>query len=303
MITAARVVVACCNPRPMAVTDVLLATCAEYGDLFPDDLPLVDELRERGLSVAPAVWDDRSVDWASAGLVVLRTVFDYVPRLDEFLAWIDRISTVTTVHNPAHLVRWNSHKSYLRELETAGIPIIPTAWPAAGSSFHLAGLLDDRGWSDAVVKPAVGNGAREAVRVSSPSLLREGQALVDRLLPARDLMIQPFLAATEDPGEHALIHFDGAFSHAIRKDQMLAGRAFSMDRISIVDPDPRELALAQQVFEAIGGAPLYARVDTLIDGDVVRLMELEVIEPVLFFAKTPGSAARFADAIGRRLAN
>jgi hypothetical protein len=115
-------------------------------------------------------------------------------------------------------------------------------------------------------------------------------------------MIQPYLMATEGPGERALIHIDGEFSHAIAKDQMLAGRAFSLDRTPPVDPDLRELALARRVLESVPESPLlYARVDTIVDGDVVRLMELEVIEPVLFFSKAPGSAERMVAAITRRL--
>jgi hypothetical protein len=83
---------------------------------------------------------------------------------------------------------------------------------------------------------------------------------------------------------------------------MLAGRPFSFERTPPVDPDARERALAEQVLGAVPGSPLlYARVDTLVDGDVVRLMELEVIEPVLFFALAPGAAGRLADMLAARL--
>jgi glutathione synthase/RimK-type ligase-like ATP-grasp enzyme len=280
------------------MTDVLLATDIEYRDLFVDDRPLLDALSERGLSAAPAVWNDSSVDWGSARAVVLRSVFDYVADRDLFLTWTERVESETTLHNPARLIRWNSHKSYLRELESAGIPIVPTVWIDAGTELDLAGLLEERGWEDAVVKPTVGNGARGAQRVTAV----EGQVHLDALLAARDVMIQPYLPATEEPGECALIHIGGRFSHAIRKDQMLEGRPFSFDRTPPTDPDPRERELASKLLSAIPESPLlYARVDTLIDGDVVRLMELEVIEPVLFFAKAPGAVERMADEIAARI--
>jgi glutathione synthase/RimK-type ligase-like ATP-grasp enzyme len=280
------------------VTDVLLATSADYRDLMDDDHLLVAALADRGLKAAPAVWDDPSVDWGSAQCVVLRSVFDYVNDRDRFLAWTERVEAETTLHNPARLIRWNSHKGYLRELESAGVPIVPTAWVDAGTPTDLASLLHERGWEDAVVKPTVGNGARGALRVSSA----EGQPHLEALLAERDVMIQPYIAATEEPGEHALIHVGGRFSHAIRKDQMLAGRPFSFDRISRVDPDPRELELASTILGALPESPLlYARVDTLIDGDIVRLMELEVIEPVLFFSKAPGAAERMAEEIAAPL--
>lgn len=281
--------------------DVLLATGAEHPDLWEDEYPLVDALRDRGLSAGPGVWRDPAVDWAAAGIVVIRSAFDYVRDRDAFCAWADRVEATTPLHNPARVLRWNSHKSYLRELEAAGVPIVPTAWIDAGSRADLARVLEERSWRDAVVKPAVDNGARGAMRVGAADP-KPGQAHVEALLETRDVMIQPFVAATEISGERAIIHFDGRFSHAIRKDQMLAGRTFSLDRTPPIDPGPDELALAEQVLSLIPESPLlYARVDAVMDGGVARLMELEVIEPVLFFSKVPGSADRMAAAIAERL--
>ena len=278
--------------------DILLATDNQNPTLLEDDRLLVDALLTLGFNSLPAVWKDPSVDWGSAGAVVLRSVFDYTSDRERFLEWIDNLETMTTLHNPARLVRWNSHKSYLRELEARGVPIVPTAWIDAGTTVDFASLLEERGWRDAVVKPTVGNGARGARRVTAD----DGRAHLNALLAERDVMIQPYLPATEEPGEHALIHIGGRFSHAIRKDQMLAGRPFSFDRTPLTDPDPRELDIAANVLDVIPESPLlYARVDTLIDGDVVRLMELEVIEPVLFFSKAPGSADRMAKEIAARL--
>ncbi|HJR19851.1 MAG TPA: hypothetical protein VJ922_09070 [Actinomycetota bacterium] len=278
--------------------DVLLANDADHVETWDDERPLVDALRTQGLSVASAVWGDPNVDWASARIVVLRYVFDYVGRRDEFCDWADGL---TNVHNPARLIRWNSHKSYLRELESAGVATVPTEWLDAGAIGNLADVLDARGWNDVVVKPAIDNGARGTLRVTTKDLA-PGRAHLDTLLKLGDVMIQPYIAATEGPGEHKLIHFDGTFSHAIREHPRLGGREFVMDRISRVDPEPEELALAQQVLAQIPESPLvYARVDVVMDEGVARLMELEVIEPVLFFTKAPGSAERMAEAIVARI--
>jgi glutathione synthase/RimK-type ligase-like ATP-grasp enzyme len=281
--------------------DVLLATGAEHPELWEDELLLVDALAERGLSAGPGVWSDPAVDWAAARLVVIRSAFDYIRDRDAFCAWADRVEATTPLHNAARVLRWNSHKSYLRELEAAGVPIVPTAWVDAGSRTDLARLLAERSWRDAVVKPAVDNGARGALRVHAGDPER-GQSHLDLLLAERDVMIQPFVAATETSGERAMIHIDGRFSYAIRKDQMLAGRTFSLDRTPPIDPDPDERALAEQVLSLIPESPLlYARVDAVMDDGVARLMELEVIEPVLFFSKVPGSAERLTAAIAERL--
>jgi glutathione synthase/RimK-type ligase-like ATP-grasp enzyme len=274
--------------------DVLLATSEERRNLWEDEFFLVDALRDRGLTVEPAVWNEPGIDWGSAKLVMLRSVFDYVEDRDGFLAWAEKVEAVTQLHNPARLIRWNSHKTYLRELEATGVPIVPTEWVDAGAKVNLPELLEERGWTDAVVKPTVGNGARGAQRVTRDP--------AEPITAEPDLMIQPYLTATEDPGEKALIHIGGEFTHAILKDQMLAGREFSLDRTPRTDPDPRESELAAKVLSQVPEQPLlYARVDTLVDGDVVRLMELEVIEPVLFFTKAPEAATKLAEEIASRL--
>src|SRR5437870_4357454 len=106
--------------------DILLATCARFADLTDEDQALARALRAEGASVRPAVWDDPRVDWRSASMVVVRSVWDYHLRLHAFLAWADRVGAATRLHNPAALIRWNAHKSYLRELARSGVPVVET---------------------------------------------------------------------------------------------------------------------------------------------------------------------------------
>lgn len=284
----------------MRAPDVLLATGAEWLDRREDEDLLVQALDARGIKAEAAVWTDPHVDWSPARMVIVRYAFDYTRDRQRFFDWADRVEALTVLHNPANVLRWNSHKTYLRELEADEIPIVPTAWLDAGSRVDLIALMDRRGWPDVVVKPAVDNGARGAQRVSrdNPS---PGQKHIEQNLPQRDLMVQPYMTATEEIGEHALIYIDGDFSHAIRKDQMLDGRPFAFERTPPISPDPKELALATRILERFDPPLLYARVDTIVDAGDAMLMELEVLEPVLFFTKDPGSADRMAEAILRRL--
>lgn len=281
--------------------DVHLATDREHPDLTDDDRYLVDALNDRGLRARPAVWSDPAVDWSAARIVVVRSVFDYVRDREVFCAWAASAGSSAPIHNPASLIRWNSHKSYLAELERAGVAIAPTVWLDAGVTADLAELTGANGWSDVVVKPAVDNGARGSMLVRSGETAA-GQRHLDALLESRDVMIQPYIDAIEEPGEHKMIHIDGRLSHAIREYPRLGGKDFSMDRIDLVDPHPDEVALAERVLSLVPETPLlYARVDTVMDEGVARLMELEVIEPVLFFTKSPAAAGSLAEAIARRI--
>jgi hypothetical protein len=272
-----------------------------YGDMLPlsdDDEPLLYALREKGLCVEPFVWDDPTVEWASVRLSVIRSPWDYHLRRDEFLAWADRASLLTDLWNRLHTVRWNSNKSYLRDLSSRGIPIIPTVWLSQGEEVDLPRVLDERGWTEVVVKPVVSLDAYGTMRVN-PSNVGEGQSHLARFLRERDMMVQPYMDSVEGYGERSLVYIDGALSHAVRRTPVLSGEKLPA---ALVDATLEELRLADSVLRAADHETLYARVDMVRDNDgTLRLMELELVEPSLFFMQAPSAVERMVYAIHRRL--
>src|SRR3954471_9925103 len=138
---------------------IALATAARLPDLTEDDRVLQAALRERGAAAEPVVWD-APLDRGAWDAVVVRSCWDSHLRRDEFVAWAARLDAAgMPLHNPAAMLRWNTDKRYLRDLERRGVRIVPTAWvepPAEGSQVpSLAALLAERGWTSAVVKPAI----------------------------------------------------------------------------------------------------------------------------------------------------
>lgn len=284
--------------------DVLLATAGHLPALDPDDAPLVDALRDRGLEIDVAVWDDPAVDWTAAGIVVVRSTWDYTGRRDEFIAWAEQVGAGTRLENPADVLRWNTHKSYLIELEERGAPVVPTAWLAQGDRVDLGELLAMRGWKRAVVKPAVDAGSRGLLRVE-PDDLDAGQSHLRQLLARGDVMVQPYLEAIETDGERSLVFIDGAFSHAVRKRP--AAGEFRIQkswggRYEVEDVPDELRKLGEWILEVSGHEYLYARVDLLADADgIPQLAELELAEPSLYLSYVPAAATRLARAIEERL--
>ncbi|MGI8587517.1 MAG: ATP-grasp domain-containing protein [Chloroflexia bacterium] len=283
----------------MKTPDILLVTCAEVPRLSEDDRLLLSALSARGLFAWPAVWDNPEVDWAASCLCVVRSAWDYHHRRDEFVAWAERVGSVTRLWNPVQTIRWNTHKGYLRDLEARGVPIVPTEWLAAGTAADLAALMAARDWERAVVKPAVSASAFETIRVDRASLA-DGQEHLDRLLPERDMMVQPYMEAVEGYGERSLLFIGGEFTHAVRRASSLDTDEDPTPLATQVAPTPDEAALAGEILRAAATPALYARVDLIRDADgAPRLMELELVEPSLFLSHYPPAVERFADAIAR----
>ena len=297
----------------MAAPRIALISVAAAHALDDDLAPLLDALRAAGAEADVADWDDAAVDWSRYDLAVLRSTWDYADRRAEFLAWAERASARTRLLNPLAVLRWNTDKHYLADLERAGIEIVPSTFvePGADADAALDAFLAGTEASEFVVKPAVGAGSRDAQRHARTDRAR-ACAHVARLLDAgRSVLLQPYLDRVDEHGETALIHFDGQFSHAIRKGALLlrgegpTDALFAPERIAPRAPSAAERALALRVLAAVPStqALAYARVDLIHDADgTPRLLELELAEPSLFFAHGAGSARRFADTLLARVA-
>lgn len=277
-----------------------LATFSGVPALTADDQLLAEELRGRDARVDALVWDDPGVRWAELDVLVLRSCWDYHRRPTEFLAWMDRLEREgVKVWNPPALVRWNAHKSYLRDLESADTAVLPTAWLSRGTPADLHALLEDRGWGEVVVKPAVSASAHGTWRTSLDRA-REDQSRLDELLSHAELLVQPLAPEVARDGEWSFVFFRGEYSHAVLKRPATGDFRVQKElggSEAALEPPPSLRAQARAVTARIPGSWLYARVDGIDRGGVLTLFELELIEPVLFLGMDAGAPRRLADAI------
>jgi len=288
---------------------IALATYAKLPELNADDRLLLAALRAAGAAAEPAVWDAPR-DWGRFDAVVVRSCWDYHRRPAEFLVWIDRVAAAgPRLVNPPAVLHWNADKRYLVDLTAAGVGVVPTAWvgPAAdhGPLPTLGDVLRARGWREAVVKPAVSASAHETWRTGLNGPADDEArfaALLERL--PRGLLVQPFVPEVVADGEWSLVFIGGRFSHAVRKhsapgdfrvQQEFGGRAVPATPPEALVADARAVvAAATRLTGVPEGAIAYARVDGVARGGRLLLMELECIEPHLFFDAAPGAAERLA---------
>jgi hypothetical protein len=281
-----------------------VALVADRGtaEMHADGPLLLAAFTDLGIEATVVPWG-KGPDWASFDAVLVRHTWDYILDRGAFLDWATEVDAVTRLANSLAVLRWNTDKRYLRDLERAGIPGVPTVWLAPGDP------LPSLAWDDVVVKPTVSAGARLSARY------RGGQDFAEHVGRIHDegmtAMLQPYLRSVDTAGETGTYVFGGEVSHAIHKGPVLqAGRpasheldAASHQAVGPSDIDPDVAAFA---LRALRAAPhvLYARVDTAPgpDGDPV-LLELEATEPYLFLEHAPHGALNFARAVAAWLAH
>jgi glutathione synthase/RimK-type ligase-like ATP-grasp enzyme len=236
-------------------------------------------------------WDDRTVDWAAFDAVVIRSTWDYHAHLEQFLQWARSVAAVTALWNPLQLIEWNVDKRYLAELAASGVPIVPTEFVTVDDELPVCA-------GDIVVKPCVGAGSVGVRRFGDdPAGAHEHiEALRARgAVP----MVQHYMAAVDEHGETGMVFIGGAFSHAFRKEPILASTVeleagmFAREQVAATVPSPAERALGELVIAALPPTA-YARVDLLPTDAGPVLLELEVIEPSLFLHLDPAAPSRAA---------
>ena len=286
---------------------IAFATCTTLHGLPPEKSAEIMQpyVASAGIELATHQWDDIRVNWSDFDAVILRSTWDYHIRLPEFLVWIMSLENEhIPLWNPPDAVRWNSIKTYLRDLAAKNISIVPTVFLDAGTKVDLSEIMMREKWHEAVIKPMVAASAYNTWHVSSDNTA-ESQSRLESLLTENGMLIQRYMPEITSEGEWSLVYFRDAFgkitfSHAIVKHPAPGDMRVQSEyggTVSPKQPSDDLLAQAQKLLDAIPYIWLYARVDGIYTEKQFYLMELELIEPDLFLGYHPDAPKHFANAL------
>ncbi|MCG8435286.1 MAG: hypothetical protein MJA83_14775 [Gammaproteobacteria bacterium] len=276
---------------------IALATCEKVPALTEDDQLLAKNLSQRGHSVMPVTWNSPNADWTAFDITLIRSTWDYHLRPREFHTWLDDCTgRQVPMLNPAPLIQWNMHKSYLCQLGKNGIPVVDTHLIPRHATARLEDVMDELGLKKCIVKPAISATAHRTRCITRGHASME-QDYFDELVADSDVLVQPFVPEIQTDGEISLMYFGGEFSHAILKRAAQNDFRVQGDfggTVHTYAPADTLLSQAAGILSAIPGNWLYARVDGVVKDNVFLLMELELIEPQLFFKTNDSAATLFA---------
>jgi hypothetical protein len=255
---------------------VALVTDVAHPTLSQSDQILAKSLENERIIFHQVAWDNNDIDWSLFDGIVLRSCWNYPTKYTQFLQWLSLLEQIkANVWNPTKTLQWNTHKKYLFELQEKGIPIIPSAILDPGNT-HIFG-------NDFIIKPAISNRSIGVLR--SPKNIQT-------LTKKGDYLIQPYIQEVTQTGEYSFVFIGGKLCHTICKTQK---------EVLLITPDTSLIRQASAVLDTIDTFLLYARVDGIEKNGKLMLMELELIEPNLYFDKNPSAAVVFARILNKRL--
>lgn len=285
---------------------ICFVTCRTWPGISESDRLVQRALETRGATVEARAWNAPGAEWDGFDAIVLRSNWDYHFEPDAFLAWLDRLERVgARVVNPPALVRWNLSKTYLLELARAGVPTVATVILEEETRMGLEAVMAARGWSRVVMKPVISASAHDTRLVSAATMDEAAAALRSGAI-RRPVLVQPFIEEIQTRGEWSLVFIEARPTHAVLK-RPAPGEFRVQPRlggtVETREPPDGVQAVACAALAALPVSPLYARIDGVETAAGFQVMEIEVNEPGLFFLHAPAAAARFAEALLRRVSS
>lgn len=263
-------------------------------------------LSEHAIEYTP--WQADEGDLPEYDAIFWQGISGYHKRMDRIAELLTQaeLRNVPSLNTPS-LIRWNSDKRYVQQLEQADVPTLPTLWLKEYDGETIRQWAKERRYQEIVVKPVISAGAYLTFRVDCRQ--EDQWKLVDKAYQSSDsrrVMIQPFAPEILNDGEYSFLFFGGAFSHAVRKTPKKGDYRIQHvhgGRYERISPEESWLDQAKKVIAALPEAANYARVDGIKRDGKLLLMEVELIEPYFYLSAAPEQITMFAQMVVDTLQN
>ncbi len=289
---------------------IAIVSCDKWLGKVKEDELLKFELNKLLVDVDIISWQDDAVDYSKYDAVIIRSLWGYQNYIEKFIEYLDKLSKQNVrVFNSVEILKDNLNKyEQFKILDKYDIPHIETFFLKKDELDKVTKI--SKKYQDLVVKPIIsGSGNNtfiisDTIKKNNISVEEIGDKFAKVLNDTNNyLMVQPFVKEI-DEGEISVVLIDNNVSHIVVRNTSVFNNKGS---ISVVGLDTMDLKMKSIVdrcsnIEEYKNA-LYMRVDLVKIANDYKVMELELVEPQLFFSfrKTKKKVVDFAKAIKERI--
>lgn len=264
------------------------------------DKMLDEPMAQCGWQVDHVSWHKKNVNWDEYDVAIIRSTWDYQDDVEAYMRVLQAISDSSALLlNPLSIVKWNINKNYLQELQAKGVETLPTLWIDHFDYSDIKGYFDQCASDQIVIKPTISANADNTYWLKLNDYGHNERLLKDTLKD-KQLMVQPFVESILNTGEYSLFYFAGQYSHGIKKTPKPGDFRVQEEHgglLNRIEPDASMLALAKRALLTIPEPVFYARIDLVEHQSQYKVMEIELIEPSLYFNLDEESPMRFCKAL------
>ena len=278
---------------------IAILTCEKLPNLLETDQKIISELAKHKIVAKAVIWDNKNINWKDFDLLIFRSTWDYFEKQTEFDIWLEEIKKLKIpTLNSLETISKNKHKFYLQEIQKQGFKIIPTVFIEKTNSLNIKKIIPPN-WKMAVIKPAYSGGSYQT-QLFKISEMDEVNQLYLPLAAEKELLLQEFMPEIETLGETSFIFFNKKFSHAVNKKPVEGEFRIQVQfggKYTLVSPSEILVQKAQDIVNTFSEDLLYARVDGIVIENDLYLMEIECLEPDLYFNLAEDSLDKFVNSI------
>jgi len=265
------------------------------------DNQLVEPMNKNGWACYFVPWDQAETDWSYFDLAIIRSTWDYQDRIKEFIKVLTEIDSSSCVlQNSLNLINWNIDKTYLKTLSQNEVEIVPSLFLDEFSSDELKNCFAHFFTDKLIIKPCISANADDTFVIKESNYL-DMLPLLESLFNNRKFIVQPFIESIIDEGEYSLIFFKKKHSHTLlkkpKKNDFRVQEEHGGELQLITNTNNGMLKSAENIINKLPESSLYSRVDFVRDKGKFLLMEIELIEPSLYFNLKPEAAHTFASIV------
>lgn len=284
---------------------VILLSMDNTKNFFTYDKLLIDPMKNIGWDAEEISWRNESIDWNDYNAVIVRSTWDYQKDHKKFIEVLEKINNSSAhLENDLELMKWNMNKKYLFDLEQNGVRIVDTLWKTQFNFEEMANSFEIFKTNELIIKPNISANADNTFRLSKEKL-EETKNELEIIYMNREFMVQPFMENIIEEGEYSLFFFNGEFSHCVLKkpkEKDFRVQEEHGGKFKSVVPAPELISIGKNIVSKISATPLYARTDLVRTSDNdFALMELEIIEPSLYFNMDEQSPIKFTKAFEEKM--
>ena len=276
-----------------------LLTLSDLSNFQSYDNLIIEPLNNLGWECDFIPWDSNSINWDDFDAVIIRSTWDYQLKEKQFFKTLQSIEASTAIlHNSLDTVKWNINKRYLLELEREDVSIIPTRLYDSFDFEIISQLFSFFNEDKLIIKPCVSANADDTF-ILDQSIIGSLRPVLENTFSQKDFLVQPFIKNIKSEGEYSLIYFGGRLSHVLLKTPKNGDFRVQEEHGGILKaikkPESSLIEFGNKVMETVPYQCLYSRVDVVRGSNNYLLMEVELIEPSLYFNMDSKSPQMFAE--------